>query len=307
MKIFPHRPDLPFVALRKVLFAVSAVLVSVSLFLFFIRGLNYGTDFLGGIKLQYLFSQEVSEEELRTVLGELNLKNLDIIRYGDPKERRLIVKIAKPSEESASAASLITPKLAEKFGMGVILEMEETVGPKVGAELRRKAVLAILFSLFCILIYTGFRLDFQFAPAAILALFHDVMIPVGVFSLLGLEFDLTILAALLTIVGFSINDSIVVFDRIREHARLINPDTLEEVVNQSLNETFSRTILTSLTVFFVVVILYLFGGATIKGFAFALILGTILGSFSTFSVVCPAYIWFYRLSPKLRAIFGKGA
>lgn len=305
MKLFPQRPDIPFVALRKIFFGVSAVLVTVSLFLFFTRGLNYGTDFLGGVKLQYLFPQEVSESELRTVLSGLNLENLDVIRYGDVKEKRLIIKVAKPSEEAASVASLITPKIVEKYGAGITLEMEEMVGPKVGAELRRKAIMAILASLFCILIYTGFRLDFQFAPAAIVALFHDVTIPLGIFSLLQIEFDLTILAALLTIVGYSINDSIVVFDRIREHARLITPSTLEEVVNRSLNETFSRTILTSLTVFMVVVVLYIFGGATIKGFAFALILGTILGTFSTFSIVCPLYIFFYRLTPKLKARFEK--
>lgn len=298
MKLFPQRPNIPFVGLRKIFFGVSAALVAVSLFLFFTRGLNYGTDFLGGVKLQYLFPQEVSESELRTVLSGLNLENLDVIRYGDAKEKRLIIKVAKPSEEAASVASLITPKIVEKYGAGVTLEMEEMVGPKVGAELRRKAIMAILASLFCILIYTGFRLDFQFAPAAIVALFHDVTIPLGIFSLLQIEFDLTILAALLTIVGYSINDSIVVFDRIREHARLITPSTLEEVVNRSLNETFSRTILTSLTVFMVVVVLYIFGGATIKGFAFALILGTILGTFSTFSIVCPLYIFLYRLVPK---------
>lgn len=306
MKIFKQIPRVPFVRARFFLLGISTLLVILSLLCTFWKGLNYGTDFLGGVKLQYLFPRQVSEGEVRDILAGLNLGDLDVIRYGTPQEKRLIIKLSKPMEEEASVTNQITPPLAKVFGSeGLILEMEETVGPKVGSELRRKGILAVLFSLFCILIYTGFRLDFHFAPAAILALFHDVTIPLGVFSYLGLEFDLTILAAFLTIVGYSINDSIVVFDRIREHARLITPATVEEVVNRSLNETLTRTILTSLTVFFVVVVLYLFGGATIKGFAFALILGTILGSFSTFSVVSPLYLVLYRLVPKVKAIVEK--
>lgn len=295
MKIFKETPKVPFVKTRFLLLGLSLAGILLSFALLFSKGLNFGTDFLGGIKLQYLFSKEVSEEEARAVLAGLGLGEMKVVRYGDRQEKRLIIKVPKPTEENSSSAQTITPKLTEAFGP-VTLEMEETVGPAVGKELRRKGILAVLFSLFCILIYTGFRLDFYFAPGAIFALFHDVMITVGLFSLMQLEFDLTVLAALLTIVGFSINDSIVVFDRIREHARLISPDTLEEVVDRSLNETLSRTILTSLTVFFVVVVLYLFGGATIKNFAFALIIGTVLGSFSTFSIVCPTYIGLYRLA-----------
>ena len=306
MKLFKQTPNFPFVRRRFLFLGISGALVVTCLFIFFTRGLNFGTDFLGGVKLQYHFANEVSEADIRKTLADLNLGEISIVRLGDPKEKRLAIKVAKTSDDISSLSKTITPKLTEAFGeANVTLEMEVTVGPKVGSELQRKGTLAVLFSLLCMLIYIGFRLDFYFAPGAIVALFHDVSIPLGIFALLQIEFDLTTLAAFLTIVGYSINDSIIVFDRIREHARLITDNTLEEVVERSINETLSRTILTSLTVFFVVVVLYFFGGATIKGFAFAMMLGVILGTVSTFSVVCPIYIWLYRFIPKMQARFEK--
>lgn len=297
MKIFKQTPNFPLVQSRYVLLFASLALVGASLLLLFSRGLNYGTDFLGGVRLQYLFPGSASESEVREALAGVELGDVSVVRYGKAEEKRWMIKVPQP-KEGTSVAEQITPKLQAAFGQDLILEMEESVGPKVGKELRRKGMLAVFFSLFCILVYVGFRLDFFFAPGAILALFHDVLVTIGVFALLGLEFDLTILAACLTIVGYSINDSIVVFDRIREHAKLISPATLEEVVNRSLNETLSRTLLTSLTVFIVVVVLYFFGGVTIRGFAFALILGTFFGSFSTFSIVTPVYIELYRLAQR---------
>jgi len=305
MKLFSKTPNFPFVRSRYLLLGFSGFLIATSLFLFLTRGLNYGTDFLGGVKLQYLFPKEVSEGEVRSLLAGLDLGDVSVVRYGDPKEKRLVIKISKSSDEFSLAANVITPKLSETFGEELILEMEETVGPKVGQELRRKGMLAVFFSLFCMLIYIGFRFDFHFAPGALLALFHDVTIAVGIFSFLQIEFNLTTLAAFLTIVGYSINDSIVVFDRIREHARLITPGSLEEVVNRSINETLSRTIMTSMTTFFVVSVLYFFGGATIQGFAFAMMIGIIIGTFSTFSIACPTYIGLYRLGPKLTFLTGK--
>jgi len=210
-----------------------------------------------------------------------------------------LIKSSMPEEKIISVGTLVTPKLAPLFNEETppVLEMEQTVGPKVGKELRRKGILAVIFSLFCMLIYIGFRFDFHFAPGALLALFHDVLITLGLFSLFQLEFNLTTLAACLTIVGYSINDSIVVFDRVREHFRMINLSSLHEVVNTSINETLSRTMITSLTTLFVVCILYFFGGASIQGFAFALIIGVLVGTFSTFSIACPTYIELYKLKP----------
>lgn len=305
MKIFKETPKIPFIPYRRLLVAISCILVAASLLSLATKGLNYGTDFLGGVKLHYQFPKAISENELRALLEPLNLGNISVIRYGAVSENRRVIKISK-TQKIEQFSEQITPVLTKTFGEeGLVLEREETVGPKVGQELRRKGVLAVLFSLFCMLIYIGFRFDFLFAPGAILALFHDVIVVLGAFSFFQLEFDLTILAAVLTIVGFSINDTIVIFDRIREHARLITPATIEEIVNQSLNETLSRTLLTSLTVFFTIVILYFFGGATLKDFSFAMLVGVISGTYSTLSIACAFYLVMYRLAPKFKFLAGR--
>lgn len=306
MRIFKETPKIPFVKWQRFFVVSSLLLVTFSLYLLATRGLNYGTDFLGGVKLQYQFPKEVSEGEIRDRLNQMNLGSVSVIRYGDPGEHRMIIKVSKSEKELESLATLITPELTKTYGTeGLLLESEETVGANVGAELRHKGILAVLFSLLCMLIYIGFRFDFYFAPGALIALFHDVIVVLGVFSLLRLEFNLTILAACLTIVGYSINDTIIIFDRVREHARLITPATLEEVVNTSINETLSRTIITSLTTFLSVVVLYFFGGGTIENFAFALIIGIIAGTYSTFGIACSCYIAIYRWAPKFKFLAGK--
>lgn len=310
IKLFQQTPNFPFMRLRHVFLAISAVVVGGSIFLLAVRGLNFGTDFKGGVKLQYQLPREAGEGEVRNALSGLNLEGVSVVRFGKSGEKKFVIKVAQPQEGQEMLSSQITPALEKVFGAeggmgGVVLEQEATVGPKVGGELRRKGILAVLVSLVCMLVYVGFRFDFQFAPGAILALFHDVLVVLGVFALLQLEFDLTILAACLTIVGYSINDTIVIFDRVREHARLISQETIEEVVNTSINETLSRTLLTSLTVFMTVIVLYFFGGSTIRDFAFALIVGVITGTWSTFTVACACYIAVYRLTPKWKALLSK--
>lgn len=303
MRIFKQTPNFPFVRNRYLFLILSGLIVGTSLSLLFTRGLNYGTDFLGGVKLQYQFPKEVTENEIRSLLSGLSLGDISVVRYGSPQERRWVFKVLKPAQETLALSQIITPELIKTYGeQGLILEQEETVGPKVGQELRRKGMLAVLFSLFCMLVYIGFRFDFQFAPGAIIALFHDVIVALGFFALLQLEFNLTILAACLTIVGYSINDTIIVFDRIREHTRLIAPDTVEEIINNSINETLSRTLITSLSTLFVCIVLYFLGGATIKDFAFALLIGVVTGTYSTFSIACPIYLGMYRFAPKVQAL-----
>lgn len=298
MRLFKQVPNFPFVKNRFVFLALSGLIVMVSILLLVTKGLNYGTDFTGGVKLQYKFSKTVTEDEIRNILSGLGLKEASVIRYGESVENRFVIRLAKPTQENMTISSTLTPALTKALGEGgITLEQEEVVGPKVGEELRKKGLLAVLVSLACMLIYIGFRFDFHFAPGAIIALFHDVLLALGAFALLQLEFNLTVLAAILTIVGYSINDTIIVFDRIREHAKLIDPDTLEEVVNRSINETLSRTVITSLTVFFVVLTLYIFGGATIKDFAFAFMIGVITGTYSTFSIACPIYVSLYKWMP----------
>ncbi|MDO8527072.1 MAG: protein translocase subunit SecF [Deltaproteobacteria bacterium] len=306
MKLFREVPHFAFMKNRFIFLGMSGAIVALSLFFIFTKGLNYGTDFMGGVKLQYQFPKTVSDGEIRKTLMDLHLGDVSVVRYGRAEENRFVIKVSKPALDTTTLSPTITPVLTRAFGeQGLVLEKEESVGPKVGQELRRKGLMTVLFSLFCMLVYIGFRFDFYFAPGAIVALFHDVIVTLGIFALLQLEFNLTILAAVLTIVGYSLNDTIIVFDRIREHTRLINPESIEEVVNTSINETLARTLITSMIVFFVVMVLFFFGGATIKDFAFAFVIGVITGTYSTFSIACPIYIAMYRHFPKVQSALGK--
>lgn len=292
------RWHIPFMKYRLLFAGISAVAVLGSFVVIGIRGFNYGIDFKGGAKLEYRFDRDVSEGEIRDIVSGLNLGDVSVVRFGDASERRMSIKVELP-EEHADIAPMITNALAQTYGDGsALLEQEETVGPRVGSELRRKAWLTILFSWALMLVYIGYRFDFVFAPGAVVALVHDVAITLGLFALLGKEVNLSILAALLTLIGFSINDTIVIFDRIRENRRDISPETVSDVVNSSINSTLSRTIITSLTVFFVVVVLFFKGGGTLHDFAFALIIGVIVGSYSTIFVASPLYIELYRRWPK---------
>jgi preprotein translocase SecF subunit len=213
------------------------------------------------------------------------------------------IKVEVP-EEHAKIGESVTATLEATFGAGnATLEKEETVGPRVGAELRKRAIMAIIFSWLLMMIYIGYRFDFYFAPGAFLSLVHDTVITVGIFAFLRKEVDLTILAAILTLIGYSINDTIVVFDRIREYKHRITPTTVWDVVNESINSTFSRTIITSLTVLFVAIVLFLKGGGTLHDFAFCMIIGVIIGTYSSIFVASPLYIGMYHYWPRIAAKF----
>ncbi len=299
------RFNLPFIKYRLIFILISVAFVAGSITLFFTKGFNYGIDFEGGAKLEYQFQQPVNESEVRQALDPLALGDVSVVRFGEKSDNRMSIKVEMP-EEHAAIAPQITGALEERFGEGTVqLEQEETVGPRVGKELRRKAWLTILFSWALMLIYIGYRFDFLFAPGAVLALIHDVIITLGFFALLGKEINLAILAALLTLIGYSINDTIVVFDRIRENKSRINPSTIKDVVNESINSTLARTIITSVTVLFVVVVLFLKGGGTLHDFAFALIVGVIVGTYSSIFIAAPAYIGMYDEWPKVQRLWSK--
>jgi len=291
---------LPFVKYQWIPITVSLVLVVAGLFVMLTRGLNYGVDFKGGARLVYLFPGAVSEGEVKEALKSINLDEAEVVRYGEARDNRMSIRVEKP-EEHAQLGNEITKALEQKWGEGKVqLQEEETVGPKVGKELRKKAWLAVIFAVILMLIYIGYRFDFLFAPGAVVALMHDVIITMGIFAFMNKEFNLTILAALLTIVGYSINDTIIVFDRIRENGSRITRDTVGDVVNLSLNQTLSRTIVTSLTVLFVLVVIFIKGGGALHDFAFALIIGMIAGTYSSIFVASPCYIGLYKAWPKVR-------
>ncbi|MFH1830488.1 MAG: protein translocase subunit SecF [Pseudomonadota bacterium] len=297
--------NIQFVKYRYVFMAISIFLFVASIFVIWTKGFNYGIDFEGGAKLAYQFVQPVSEGEVRRALSDTPYAGASVIRFGEKKENRISIKISLP-EEHARIGETITATLVKSFGQGQVeLEKEEAVGPKVGKEMRKKAILTIIFSWAMMLIYIGYRFDFLFSPGAVLSLIHDTIITMGIFALLGKEVDLTILAAILTLIGFSINDTIVVYDRIRENKSRVSSTTIKNVVNEAINSTLSRTMITSLTLLFVVVVLFFKGGGTLHNFAFMMIVGVIIGTYSSVFIAAPIYIGLYDLWPDIRKLWVK--
>ncbi len=297
--------NIPFIKFRWFFVAISVAAVIAGVIIIGGKGFNYGIDFKGGVKLTYQFTSQVTEGEVRQSLAAADVKGADVVRYGDPAENRMVVKLEMP-EKHAKLGELITTVLAETFGENSIqLLSEETVGPKVGKELRKKAWLAVIFAVVLMLIYIGYRFDFYFAPGAVIALAHDVIITMAFFALLNKEFNISILAALLTIVGYSINDTIIVYDRIRENRGQINSQTIYDIVNRSINQTLGRTLITVLTVLFVLFAIFFKGGGTLHDFAFAMIVGFISGTYSSIFVASPSYIAMYKLVPRMKALFNR--
>lgn len=282
--------------------SIAAVLISISSI--YSNGFNYGIDFRGGVKLTVKFNQPTSDGIIKGALGRGGFDAI-VQKLGAEKEEKFTIKTQQTETSLEDTATKVTAALTKHYGEdGYTIESEETVGPKVGNELRKKGQMAILFTLIAILIYLSIRFDFNYAPGAIVALAHDVTITLGVLTFLGKEFNLTILAALLTIVGYSVNDTIVVFDRIRENAKRISASTLVDVVNDSINTTLSRTIITSVTTLIVVIILFFIGGGVIHDFALTFIIGIIVGTYSSIFVASPTFIFMYRHWPKLAVRIG---
>lgn len=273
-----------FIGKRKAAYIVSLCLIIAGLISLGVRGeKNFGIDFAGGSIQEFRFAKPVSADRVREALKEINLQNSLIQQYEDKRDI-LIRTFADTSDQ-------IINKFKTDFADNdfQILRMEK-VGPAVGKDLTKKTVYALFFALIGICIYVSFRFEFRFAVAAIAALFHDVLVSAGALSLTGREFSVSVIAALLTIVGYSVNDTIVIFDRIREDLRLMRKNTYQEIINASINQTLSRTLLTSLTTFLVVLALYFFGGAVINDFAFVLLVGIIAGSYSTIFVAAPMLV-----------------
>ena len=246
-------------------------------------------DFTGGTIAQIKFDQAVDVAKLRNTLGEYGFTNAEIIKFGSEEEVLIKTQFSGSSNE-------ISEKLTTALGETFTLRRVESVGPKIGRELQQDALVAIGLALMMILIYIAFRFDAYYALGSVAAIIHDVLITLGVFSLLSYEINLSIIAAFLTIVGYSLNDTIVVFDRIRENIPKYMKKTLKEIVNLSLNETLSRTVITSLTTMMVVVILFIWGGEVINLFAFALIVGVFIGTYSSIFVASPVMLYFEKRS-----------
>jgi preprotein translocase subunit SecF len=285
-----------FVGKMKIAFAVSIAVMVVSIAsVFWHGGLNYGIDFAGGTLVQIKFQKDTSADRIRDAFKPIGLQNVVIQPFGD---NEVVVRVGDAAAEGKELASMIDSSLQTAFGAGAFdVRRVEMVGPKVGKDLTRKAIFAVVFSWLGMLAYIAWRFEFRYAVGGIVALMHDTIVTIGALSLLNKEFDLTIVAALLTIIGYSINDTIVVFDRIRENARKSVKQSLSQVVNDSINQTLSRTILMSLTVVLVLLALFFFGGAVIHDFSFALLVGVIVGTYSSIFVASPVVLAWEKFRP----------
>jgi preprotein translocase subunit SecF len=296
MEFIKSETNFDFVGKMKIAVACSLAMIIIGFAsIVWHGGLNYGIDFAGGTLVQIKFQKEPSVDAIRGAFTSIGLENSIIQSFG---ENEVVIRTAELSSDQRGLSGKIEDALTAVYGKDSFeIRRVEVVGPKVGSDLTRKAILALVFSWIGMLIYIAWRFEFRYAVGGILALVHDVIITVGVFSLLNKEFDLNIVAALLTIIGYSINDTIVIYDRIRENVRKNVKQSLRDIINLSVNQTLSRTILTSFTVFLVVAILFFFGGAVIHDFAFALLIGVVVGAYSTVFIASPIVLAFEKIKP----------
>ena len=286
----PEGTSIPFLGVRNIAYAASALLVLASVVLFLTQGLNYGIDFRGGSLIEIQTKDGPADVgALRSQLGGLGLGDVQIQEFGAPNE--VLIRIeAQPGGEADQQKAIETVRGA--LGDSVDYRRVEVVGPTVSGELIQAGTIAVLVAIGAILIYIWFRFEWQFAIAAVASLVHDVLLTIGIFCIFQLEFNLSIIAAILTIVGYSLNDTVVVFDRIRENLRKFKKMDLESLLNLSINETLARTTMTSFTTLLALIALYIFGGEVIRGFTFAMIWGVFVGTYSSIFVASPLLLLF---------------
>jgi preprotein translocase subunit SecF len=269
--------------------ALSVVLVILSLILFAWKGLNYGVDFRGGAEVQVKFAKEVTLSQLRKRLENNGFDGASVQTIGPTSENEFLIKVKVSDLNLNEVTQKLTTLLTEQYReQSPEIRKTDIVGPKAGKELRNSGFQAMFWALLAIMIYVGLRFDFKYSPGAIVALFHDVTIIIGIFSLTGKEFTLQIVAALLAVIGYSVNDTVVVYDRVREHEEKYSGIGLVDHINNALNETLSRTILTSCTTLFVSLAMLFFGGTVIHDFFFSISLGVAIGTYSSIFVAAPA-------------------
>jgi len=293
MKIFKTTPQWDFLGKKKIALAISSILLLVALGGMMVKGLTYGIDFRGGTLIQIKFQQEPDLAIIRDLFQKRLKTSVNITTFGEKAENEVIITLSEESmrDEHEKLSNLVHVILSQSF-KDFDIRRVLTVGKKVGTEFRTKAVQAAFYVMIGILMYIGFRFKVRYGIAAVVALFHDVLLALGVFVFMEKEFTLTIIAAVLTIIGYSLNDTIVVFDRIRENVARFPKRPLEEVINLSINESLSRTILTSVTTFLVVFALYALGGDIIHDFAFAMLIGLVVGTYSSVFVASPVVLYF---------------
>jgi preprotein translocase subunit SecF len=307
MELIKPGTKFPFTRYRKIAFLISTVVNLAVVLALFIKGPNLGVDFAGGTIIQVKFNQKVTIPEIRKALDKVDLGGGVIQDFGDPGANEYLIRLEKTDEEIGALGEQVKKVLSEQFGEEKFeVRRIESVGPQIGEDLRFRGTMSVIISTIMMGIYIwvrfggafGVRFGLLFGAGAVISLIHDVLVTVGALMLANYEFDLTVVAALLTIVGFSVNDTVVICDRIRENLRKIKRESLENIINTSINETLSRTILTTSTALLVLSALYILGGEVIKPFAFALLVGFISGVYSTIFIASPVILLWEKRTVK---------
>ncbi len=270
---------------------LSILVFLVSTLFIIIKGLNYGIDFKGGTLIELRADNlNLNISDIRSSLNSLNLGDVNVKEFGNKGD--YLIKVEQKTENDNNLIPKIKKKLVENLNAEINFRRVENVGPKVSSELLESGIIAISLSLFAMLFYIWIRFEWQFSIGSIIALFHDVIITIGIFSLLSFEINLSIIAAVLTIVGYSMNDTVVIYDRIRENLNKFNKLNISEISNLSINETLSRTVITSITTLLALFSIYILGGEILRGFSFAMILGVLIGTYSSIFVAAPVLKFF---------------
>jgi preprotein translocase subunit SecF len=284
MKILKQKTNIDFMGKRKLAFVFSALLMLLSIVSLATRGLNFGLDFTGGTLIEVSFPRDADTDQVRANLESAGLSDAVVQTFGVASD--IVVRVPPRSADASSAeiSTVVLQALHQGVEGDVVMRRVEFVGPQVGDELAEQGILAVVYALIGIFLYVMVRFQWRFSAGAVAALVHDVVITMGVISVLQVEFDLTVVAALLAVIGYSLNDTIVVFDRIRENFPRMRKSTPVEVINRSINETLARTLMTSGTTLLVLIALFIFGGEIIHAFAFTLIVGVLVGTYSSIYV-----------------------
>ena len=297
LKLVKEQTNFDFFGRWKMFLGLSSLLIVLGFACFMLQGLNYGIDFRGGTTIRTTSAQDVDVALYRDALSPLGLGDVSITEVFDPTfeadQNVAMIRIqAQDGEEAVTADVTLQIEAALRTAVpDISFDATESVGPKVSGELIQTAVIAVVLAIGAVLIYIWLRFEWQFALGAVAALIHDVILTIGIFAAIQIKFDLAIIAALLTIVGYSLNDTVVVFDRVRENLRKYKKKDLSEVLNISINETLSRTLMTSVTTLLALISLYILGGDVIRGFVFAMIWGVIVGTYSSVFVASTILLW----------------
>jgi len=289
MQLLKNVTKINFIGARRYAVVVSILLLFAGGYSLFTQGLNYGIDFTGGTKIELIYPTDVDVTAVRSTLNDNGYPEAVVQLFGSNNDVLIRIPLSE-NNSSAQVSNQIVELLANEAGAELEVRSVEFVGPQFGQELFEKGILALIYALIGVMIYVAFRFEWKFSLGSVAALIHDIVITVGMFSLIGLEFTLPVLAALLAVIGYSLNDTIVVFDRIRENFRKLRETETMDTMNVSINQTLPRTILTSFTTLLVLIALYVYGGEALSGFAATLIIGVLIGTYSSIFVASPTVL-----------------